>query len=134
MNSPKITLRKLIYMIVGSISFLLGAIGIIIPGLPTTPFMILSSILFLKSSDKLYFWLTNHKTFGKYVTDFKEGKGISKKVKIYAQTMMLITISFSLVPITPMYIENPLIRILLLVSGGFSFWLVGFKIPTKVQQ
>jgi hypothetical protein len=48
--------------------------------------------------------------------------------------MMLITISFSLVPLTPMYIENPIIRILLLVSGGFSFWLVGFKIPTKVQN
>jgi uncharacterized membrane protein YbaN (DUF454 family) len=74
MNKSKITLQKLIYIIVGSISLLLGTIGIIIPGLPTTPFMILSSILFLKSSDKLYFWLTNHKTFGKYVTDFKEAK------------------------------------------------------------
>jgi uncharacterized membrane protein YbaN (DUF454 family) len=131
MNLSKLNFKKIIYMILGIISFSLGAIGIIIPGLPTTPFMILSSILFLRSSDRMYKWLINHPRFGKYVLDFKKGKGITFKTKIYAQTMMLVTVTLSLIPISPMFIDNPAIRIVLFASGIFSFWLVGFKIPTN---
>ena len=119
------------YLVFGIISFCLGAVGVIIPGLPTTPFMILSSILFLRSSDKMYKWLINHPKFGKYVLDFKKGKGINLKTKIYAQSMMLLTVTLSLIPISPMFIENQLVRIVLFTSGIFSFWLVGFKIPTN---
>ena len=79
MNLPKLNFKKIIYLILGIISFSLGAIGIIIPGLPTTPFMILSSILFLRSSDRMYKWLINHPRFGQYVLDFKKGKGINFK-------------------------------------------------------
>ena len=123
--------KKIFFVLFGLISFSLGAIGIIIPGLPTTPFMILSSILFLNSSEKLYSWLTTHEKFGKYVLDFKQGKGITFKTKLYAQTMMLLTMSLSLIPISPAFIENVIVRIILAVSAVFSFWLVGFKIPTR---
>ena len=123
--------KKILFIVVGSISFSLGAVGIVIPGLPTTPFMILSSIMFLNSSERLYLWLTTHERFGKYILDFKQGKGITFKTKIYAQTMMLLTMSFSLVPISPAFIENIIIRVVLFISAVFSFWLVGFKIPTN---
>ena len=79
----------------------------------------------------MYKWLINHPRFGKYVLDFKKGKGITFKTKIYAQTMMLLTITLSLVPISPAFIENIIIRIVLAISAVFSFWLVGFKIPTN---
>ena len=131
MHKSKNTAKKMFFVFFGLISFCLGAIGIIIPGLPTTPFMILSSILFLNSSDKLYLWLTTHKKFGKYVLDFKKGKGITFKTKLYAQTMMLLTMSLSLIPFSPAFIENVTVRIVLAFSAIFSFWLVGFKIPTK---
>ena len=131
MRKSKNRAKKIFFVFFGLISFSLGAIGIIIPGLPTTPFMILSSILFLNSSDKLYSWLTTHEKFGKYVLDFKKGKGITLKTKLYAQTMMLLTMSLSLIPISPAFIENVIVRIILAISAVFSFWLVGFKIPTK---
>ncbi|MAB95803.1 MAG: hypothetical protein CL496_01080 [Actinobacteria bacterium] len=131
MKKSKLNFKKILFIIVGSTSFLLGVVGIVIPGLPTTPFMILSSIMFLNSSDRLYLWLTTHERFGKYVLDFKKGKGITFKTKIYAQTMMLLTITLSLVPISPAFIENIIIRIVLAISAVFSFWLVGFKIPTN---
>jgi len=131
MRKSKNKAKKIIFVFFGLVSFSLGAIGIIIPGLPTTPFMILSSILFLNSSDKLYLWLTTHEKFGKYVLDFKKGKGITFKTKLYAQTMMLLTMSLSLIPISPAFIENVTVRIVLAFSAIFSFWLVGFKIPTK---
>ena len=44
---------------------------------------------------------------------------------------MLLTVTLSLIPISPMFIENQLVRIVLFTSGIFSFWLVGFKIPTN---
>ena len=131
MSFSKLNIKKIIYLVLGIISFCLGVIGIVIPGLPTTPFMILSSILFLRSSDRMYEWLINHPKFGKYVLDFKKGKGINLKIKIYAQSMMLLTVTLSLLPVSPMFIDNQVVRIILFVSGIFSFWLVGFKIPTN---
>ena len=131
MHKSKNRVKKIFFVFFGLISFSLGAIGIVIPGLPTTPFMILSSILFLNSSDKLYLWLITHKKFGKYVLDFKQGKGITFKIKLYAQTMMLLTMSISLIPFSPAFIENVIVRITLAISAVFSFWLVGFKIPTN---
>ena len=131
MEKSKFKFKKILFIVVGSLSFSLGAVGIVIPGLPTTPFMILSSIMFLNSSERLYLWLTTHERFGKYILDFKQGKGITFKTKIYAQTMMLLTMSFSLVPISPAFIENIIIRVVLFISAVFSFWLVGFKIPTN---
>lgn len=131
MRNSKFSLKKIIFIFFGVVSFSLGTVGIVIPGLPTTPFMILSSIFFLNSSDKLYTWLTTHKKFGKYVLDFKKGKGITFKTKLYAQSMMLLTMSLSLIPISPMFIENLILRITLGISAVFSFWLVGFKIPTN---
>ena len=131
MRKSKFSLKKIIFVFFGVVSFSLGTVGIVIPGLPTTPFMILSSIFFLNSSDKLYTWLTTHEKFGKYVLDFKKGKGITFKTKLYAQSMMLLTMSLSLIPISPMFIENLILRITLGISAVFSFWLVGFKIPTN---
>ena len=131
MRNSKFSLKKIVFIFFGVVSFSLGTVGIVIPGLPTTPFMILSSIFFLNSSDKLYTWLTTHEKFGKYVLDFKKGKGITFKTKLYAQSMMLLTMSLSLIPISPMFIENLILRITLGMSAVFSFWLVGFKIPTN---
>ena len=131
MSFSKLNIKRLMYLVFGIISFCLGAVGVIIPGLPTTPFMILSSILFLRSSDRMYKWLINHPKFGKYVLDFKKGKGINLKTKIYAQSMMLLTVTLSLLPVSPMFIDNQVVRIVLFASGIFSFWLVGFKIPTN---
>ena len=131
MDFSKLNIKKIIYLVLGMISFCLGTIGIVIPGLPTTPFMILSSILFLRSSDRMYKWLINHPKFGKYVLDFKKGKGINLKIKIYAQSMMLLTVTLSLLPVSPMFIDNQVVRIVLFASGIFSFWLVGFKVPTN---
>ena len=131
MSFSKLNIKRIMYLVFGIISFCLGAVGVIIPGLPTTPFMILSSILFLRSSDRMYKWLINHPKFGKYVLDFKKGKGINLKIKIYAQSMMLLTVTLSLLPVSPMFIDNQVARIVLIASGIFSFWLVGFKIPTN---
>ena len=75
---------RLIYLILGVLLSTVGVIGIIIPGLPTTIFMILAAACFFRSSEKLYKWVINNRYFGNYVRNFREHGGMPKKAKIYA--------------------------------------------------
>jgi uncharacterized membrane protein YbaN (DUF454 family) len=86
---------KLFLIILGMISVGLGAIGIVLPVLPTTPFLLLAAWLFLRSSDRFYNWLMNHKVFGKYVKDYIEKKGVRKGIKIWALALLWPSIIFS---------------------------------------
>ena len=54
----------------------LGTIGIYIPGIPTTSFMVLAAVCFAKSDPKMFLWLLNNPLFGHYIRNFIEGKGI----------------------------------------------------------
>ena len=71
-------MKKYLLIIVGCISLGLGVIGMFLPVLPTTPFLLLSAGCFLRSSKSLYDWLLNHKHLGGYIRDFIEHKAISK--------------------------------------------------------
>lgn len=83
---------KLILTIIGIISLGLGILGIFLPVLPTTPFLLLSSALFLKSSPRLHTWLLNHKTLGPYIRNFQEHKAIPLRVKIISVSLVWITL------------------------------------------
>ncbi|MDY3268447.1 MAG: YbaN family protein [Phocaeicola sp.] len=73
---------RLIYSIIGFISVLLGVIGIFLPVLPTTPFLLLAAALFFRSSPRAYSWLINHKYLGPYIRSFREDKSIPLRIKI----------------------------------------------------
>jgi uncharacterized protein len=79
-------------IIVGTISVFLGLLGIILPLLPTTPFLLLAAASFARSSDKFYNWLLNNRIFGSYIRNYREGKGIPIKVKITAIIFLWSTI------------------------------------------
>ncbi len=82
---------KIILISLGTISLGFGILGIFLPLLPTTPFLLLSAALFARSSDKLYAWLLNHRVFGEYIRNFVEDKSISLKVKITSIAVMWIS-------------------------------------------
>jgi len=88
-------MNKIVFRILGFTSLTLGIIGIVVPVLPTTPFLLLSSYLFLNSSEKLYNWLRNNKILGQYIKDFQDDKAIPLKVKISSISLLWITISIS---------------------------------------
>ena len=87
---------KTLWIILGVIAFSLGIIGVFIPFLPTTPFLLLAAGFFLKGSDRLYQWLINHKVFGEYIRNFREYKAIPKKTKIFAVSTLWATILASI--------------------------------------
>lgn len=74
-------LNRFFWFILGFSIMVIGLIGIIIPGLPTTPLMILAAACFAKSSQKFYDWIINNKMFGHHVKNYREGRGIPKKSK-----------------------------------------------------
>jgi len=70
----------------------LGAIGIILPGLPTTPFLLLAAYCFARSSEHFHSWLLDHRWFGNYVRNFEEGRGMTRPAK--ATTLLVMWLSF----------------------------------------
>ena len=78
----------------GLLSLSLGILGIFLPVLPTTPFLLLASVLFLKSSKSLYDWLMNHPKLGPYISNFLVHKAIPLRVKIVSVSMVWITLLY----------------------------------------
>ena len=87
---------KIIYFSFGLFLTGLGLVGVIIPGLPTTIFMILAAACFFRSSTKMYKWVINHPLFGESVLRFRSGKGIPIKAKYTSIIMMWFFISTSI--------------------------------------
>ena len=109
-------------LVAGTISLILGAIGIVLPILPTTPFLLLSAACYLKSSERMHKWLMGNRWFGEYIRNYREGKGIPLKTKIVAVSFLWVTILFS----TLFVLDEILIAqgALFLVGLGVSVHLV----------
>jgi len=93
MKKKKIVNRLI--LLGGFISLILGIIGIALPILPTTPFLLLASIAFAKSSKKFHRWLINNKILGSYIRNYKEGRGMPLKIKVITLILLWVTISIS---------------------------------------
>jgi len=86
---------------IGWASVALGVIGIFLPVLPTTPFLLLAAACFARSSKRFYEWLVNHPRLGPWIRDYLDGEGIPLKGKVYAIGLMWASIALScyLVPL-----------------------------------
>lgn len=83
---------RYLLFVIGWISFVLGMIGLLLPVIPTTPFLLLSAACFLRSSPRFYVWLTEHRWWGKYIRYYLDGQGIPRRIKIGIIAMLWITI------------------------------------------
>ena len=103
-HSPGIdrTMKKPIYFILGWISLFVGAVGAVLPLLPTTPFMLLSAWLFAKSSRRYHRWLRQNRFFGKTIRawEAKLGLTVREKARLVISATVVIAISFILCPNT----------------------------------
>lgn len=88
-------------LVIGWVSVALGVIGIFLPVLPTTPFLLLAAACFVRSSRRFYIWLVEHPRLGPWLRDYLDGNGIPLRGKVYAITAMWISIAIScwLVPL-----------------------------------
>lgn len=112
----------------GWLSLILGIIGIFLPLLPTTPFLLLSASLFAKSSKKFYNWLINHKYLGSYIRQFKEDKSISLRTKIISISLVWISIGYSAICVVPLL---PVKILLFIIAIAVSIHIASFKTRKK---
>ncbi len=98
----------------GTVSVFLGLLGIILPLLPTTPFLLLAAASYAKSSEKFYNWLIGNRFFGNYIKNYREGKGIPLRVKISAISFLWITILITVFFFIPIIV----VKILLIIIAA----------------
>ncbi len=101
---------KIILFSLGCASLSLAALGLFLPVLPTTPFVLLASALFLKSSARAHRWIAGHPVFGEYVSNYVERKGITARHKIASIAFLWTTILASALFMT----ERLWLRVLLI--------------------
>ena len=118
-------LLKILWISIGLLFVGLGAIGAVIPGMPTTVFLVLAAACFIRSSQKLYDWLIKNKTFGPYLKDYREGKGIPLKAKVVALILITIFVSYAVF----FAIQSVPLKVLVGLIGLIGFWFVSFTVP-----
>ncbi len=128
-NSSKLKKQKAVralLMVSGTIALILGAIGIFLPILPTTPFLLLAAACYLRSSERMHKWLLRNRWFGEYIKNYQAGRGIPMKSKIIALTTLWLAILYS----TFFVIDEVFIAqiVLLIIAAGVSVHLI--RLPT----
>lgn len=116
-------MKKKLYFLIGIISLILGVIGIVLPLLPTTPFVLLSAFCFNRSSKKFHKFILNNKVFGQYIKDYQEKKGITLKNKIIAMVVLTSSIGYSLYKVNHIHLQIFLIFVFI----GVSYHILGMK-------
>lgn len=106
-------LKRILFLVLGSVSVLLGSIGILVPILPTTPFLLLAAFFFLRSSRRLYEWLINHRILGKYIYHYLVHKAVPLQTKMGAVVILWASLIASMVLVDPLFV-----RIILAVIGS----------------
>ena len=99
-------------LLLGGVSLVLGIIGIFIPVLPTTPFLLLSALCFLRSSAHMYNWIIGHKVFGRYIYSYLRYRAIPMKTKLGTLAFLWSTLAISMI-----LVKIFALRILLVIVG-----------------
>ena len=89
-------MKKYFFMCMGFLFLGIGILGYILPGLPGTIFLIISTSFFMKSNEKMYHWVISNPKFGKFVKRYLETNEIPKKIKIIAITSIIVFTSISM--------------------------------------
>lgn len=123
-------IKKFLYIVVGLISFALGAIGVVLPILPTTPFLLLSSFCFVRGSEKFDRWFRGTKIYKKHLESFVNNRAMTMKQKITILLFADFMLMFPLIILDSIWLKG-LIIVLILTK----YWYFMFRIKTlKVEE
>ncbi len=117
--------RKALYIGCGTVCTLLALAGIVLPGLPTTPFLLLASWLFVRSSPSLHARLESSRLFGPYLKRYRERGGVTVKGKAMIVILMLSVVAVSCI----FFLESLALRIIVASAGVVGTVCVIFFVP-----
>lgn len=128
MSQPPQTHRWLrpVLWVAGTLALLLGIVGIVVPGLPTTPFVLLAGACYVRASPRAHAWLLKNRTFGPLLREWERHHSVAPRVKRIALAMMALTAGFSIW----FFAATPWLQGLVLVAmlvGAFVVW----RLPSR---
>lgn len=124
---PGRRLPRPLLVVIGSLALVLGALGVILPLLPTTPFVLLAAACYARSSDRLHAWLLRSRLFGPTIHDWREHRSVPRRAKITAVVMIVVCFGLSIA----FAVEGTIARIAL---GAFGVALVGFLLSLRTTS
>lgn len=110
----------------GTVSLALGALGVVLPGLPTTPFVLLAATCFARASPRLHQWMMNHRWMGPMLRDWERDRSLTRRSKTIAVGSMLLMVSLSIWSFQGHWIAQAV----LVALGAVGAWVV-LRIPTR---
>ena len=114
----------MLFVAAGLASLSLGIAGVFLPILPTTPFLLLAAAAFARGSPRLAAWMSHHPLFGRIIRDYRDKQGIRLGVKIFAISLLWLTIGISAIFLVP-YLAVKIL--LVLVAAGVTWHITSFK-------
>ena len=114
MSATRGEFKRHFFIVAGTIAIVIGVIGIFVPLLPTTPFLILAAFCYGRGSKRLYNMLLSNRIVGNYLRNYLEGKAMSVKAKILTLSMLWTVIGCTAALLT----DSPLVRIVLFAVGS----------------
>jgi len=124
------SLKKYLLIALGSLALGLGALGIAIPVLPTTPFLLIALYCYLRSSRRLYDWLIHHRLFGRYLYNYVTYRAVPRNTKIGAMILLWFGLITSMILVDKLFVR----LILLAVGIVVSIHILLLKTLEKVQE
>ena len=112
--------------VAGSLALALGIVGVVLPGLPTTPFVLLAAACYAKASPRLHTWLLNHRLTGPMLRDWESDRSLTRRSKAIAVGSMLLMVSVSIWH----FQGRPVVQLVLLVAAAIGAGVV-LRIPTR---
>jgi len=103
----------------------LGVVGIVVPVLPTVPFLLLAAACFLRSSERLHRWLVTHPVFGHHIADYLAGRGLRVRAKVTALLTLWASILLSVILVVPLLWAD---LVMLAVAAAVSVYIL--RLPT----
>lgn len=120
-------LLRLLVLAVGWLAVLLGLIGVLLPLLPTTPFLLLAAGCFARASERAQRWLLALPVFGPAVMDYQAGRGVALSIRLRAIALVWVGIGSTLI----WFVDGIAVRwLLVLIAVAVSLFLLGLRGPT----
>jgi uncharacterized membrane protein YbaN (DUF454 family) len=115
-----------LFLACGFVAVALGVIGVFLPVLPTTPFLLIAAACFARASPRLYRWLARSRTFGPYLREWRQHRSVPWRAKVFALALMSLSIAVSAI-----FFVRPVWGKVLLVALGVvtGIWL--YRIPSR---
>ncbi|MGO2335193.1 DUF454 family protein [Providencia sp.] len=127
-------MKKIFLIMVGWLAVILAFAGVILPVLPTTPFLLLAAWCFSRSSPRFHHWLLYRSWFGGYIRHWQKYKGLPKGAKPKAIGLILITFSFSIWVVSFWWLKIGLLALLCwLLFFMYRLPVVDEQIPTRTK-